>query len=367
MKKTRLELLDISRGIFLFGILVDHLRNFPSIFLFLTGGAYLWVSFAAGFFVISGFIYGYKNSLQEISFGSLVKHAWSRAAKLYFWGIALTLLFTVWGNYLPVEIRKMGLWEIETSNLFRLVVDTLTLKYIYGWADFLPYYSLYLLFSPFVLLGIKYLKTWPILLMSLIVWYFRGDNIYLAYQIVFFAGMALGLNHSYLVERLLKLSSHTRKVLLKLVIFLFIGSLVLCLISVFFIKNISNLGISLNSSIMYFIHKNNVLNLYFDKKLLGFGRLLLIPIWYGAFFIFMHKNINSFKNFIGEALRDWGKNSLFVYILHSIIVFASPYLIFKIGLNGFWDYTLYVGLVLLLVNYVVKIKSRFWPYKTIFD
>jgi uncharacterized membrane protein len=66
-KSTRLTVVDVLRGYFLFAIVINHIRLFPNLFVFITGGTSLWLSFASGFFFISGFILSYLYRLKETS------------------------------------------------------------------------------------------------------------------------------------------------------------------------------------------------------------------------------------------------------------------------------------------------------------
>ncbi len=179
--KDRILSLDLLRGYFLCVIIVDHLARFPNLFDIVTGRGQLWVSAAEGFFLISGILIGVlKPKAQKL---------YSRAVRLYLCSIGLTLLFTAWGYWLPSDNIIAGIW---TGDSLSLVLNTLSLRYVYGWADFLPYYVIFLLVSP---LAIKIITKYGAVLLltaSFGVWLIRGQNIYMAWQLIFISGLMGG-------------------------------------------------------------------------------------------------------------------------------------------------------------------------------
>lgn len=363
--------IDVLRGIFLFAIVVNHLQLFPNIFVFFTGGTALWVSFASGFFAVSGLVFAYIYKSYQSSFTSLIKKSWGRALKLYLWTISLTTFFTLWSNTGPKIFEKNALWEITSQNWKDLLLNTLTFKYVYGWHDFLPYYVLFLLFAPFVLLGFKKLGTKIMLVFSLFVWLLRGTNTYLAQQIIFIGGMALGFNYHYLEDRYSSLNKKKKMLIIRFFYFSFITTLVACLLSVFLFKDVlmylKMFGYISSSTQEFLLSKNSVLNLYFDKGLLNAGRLILAPIWHGALFIFVSKHLDDFANIFGGLFPRWGKNSLFVYLIHSIVVFAFPAVVVLFGQRDFIANTVLTALAIIAVNFIVDKKIRLYKNKTIFD
>ena len=371
MRQPRLVVIDVLRGFFLFAIIVDHIRLFPNILMFLTGGTYLWVSFDSGFFIVSGFIFAYLNNDVQKPFFPIVKKAWSRSIKLFLWSIFLTILFTLWGNLIPFTLAKGGLWEIQGNNWVGMLVKTMSFKYVYGWHDFLPYYSIFMLFAPLVILGLRRFKTWLVLGFSFLIWCLRGTNVYMAQQIIFVTGMVLGYNYGNLKKFYLKLNENKKIFLHRIFVYGFVVSFAICLLSTFFLKDIllclTNLG-SISQGLQIFILKKNaILNLLFDKNTLGIGRLLLIPIWLGALYIFFCKNIEVIRRLFGGVLEYWGRNSLAVYIFHAVVVYSVPMIAASIALNGFISDSITTALLLVLIDVLIVIKVRTLPKKTIFD
>jgi hypothetical protein len=281
----RILALDLLRGYFLCVIIIDHLFRIPNIFEVFTGRGQLWVSAAEGFFIISGLLIGNLYGPRVLTdFISVLQKTWKRAARLWFYSVTLTLLFTIWGSQLPAGLIKSGLWP--GGSLTKLLTDTLTFRYVYGWTDFLPYYAVFMLVAPFALYLAKKTHVLVLVAFSLTVWYFRGSNFYLAWQSLFILGLVIGLNLSKFESTVTKFSS--------------------AFTTIFVITA----GLS-----VYFVFVRHIAFSVFDKDTLEPGRLLLSLIWFAAAFSFFRLRSGF------SLLNLFGQNSLFVYILHALILF----------------------------------------------
>src|SRR5436190_2858566 len=109
----------------MFAIIVNHIRFFPNAFVLITGGTFLWVSFAEAFFAIAGFVFAYSNKRKNNPFIQTVKKAWSRMFGLYLWSFFLTILFTLLGNLLPKGQVQNGLWVLNENNWVELLTKAL--------------------------------------------------------------------------------------------------------------------------------------------------------------------------------------------------------------------------------------------------
>lgn len=331
--KARMDVFDLLRGFYIFGIIVNHVALFPNIFMYFTGATKLWVSFAEGFFIISGFFIGflYKEKIRS-HFWLTTKKIVYRSFRLYLWTVYLTLLFTYWGNFMPAGLVKESLWIVNPDNILELIFKTLTFQYQYGWANILPYYSVYLLITPIVL----YLLTKRMLLLvvfsSFFVWLFRGQNTYLAIQTMFFGGLFVGFYSEYIRNFWSKLGKKKQGLVRFFVVSSFVFTLIFCLFSVFYFPKIAYL--LLNPE--FWLHKNKVLNWYFDKQTMGIGRLLLSPAWHlSLFFIFSYYK-KQITRYFGLLLFSFGQNSLFAYMLHAFVIYPIPFIVWTYNLGGFW-------------------------------
>ena len=61
----------------------------------------------------------------------------------------------------------------------------------------------------------------------------------------------------------------------------------------------------------------------FDKTSLGVGRVIIFYVWFFALYFMVKRFAWIYeKNRIGRALTMLGQNSLYVYIVHSLLVFS---------------------------------------------
>lgn len=312
--------LDLLRGYFLLVIFSDHIYRIPSFFDAFTGRGLLWVSAAEGFFLISGLLVG------KLQFSA--KKLLKRAVKLYFLAIGLTVLFTIWGQYLPLDKIKTGLWAGDSPGDF--IFQVLTFKYIYGWADFLNYYAVFLFVSPLILFTLKKRKWWIVAVSSFLVWvFFRNVSQFFSWQILFFAGMIAGFYFD-------KAESLVKR---------FQG-----------IINFITVITIITSARLVFGNLPDPFLFWFDKNTVGLGRLLLALIWFAAFYLFLRKHEEKINRLSSGVLQVLGKNSLLVYTLQSLIIFPlDSWIVYKHNylLNSF-----FIAVLIFLLYLVTKKFSR---------
>ena len=291
--RPRIPALDLLRGYFLVVIFTDHLFRFPNIFEFISGRGQLWVSAAEGFFLISGLLVGYIY-WPKISqnFKAVFFKLWRRAGQLYLVSVFLTLFFTLWGTYLPPNQIKSGLWA--GGNLANLLYKTATFQYVYGWADFLVFYTVFMLAAPLALGIIKKFNVWTLLIISLGIWYlFRLVNYFSGWQLIFMVGLAAGCYLPALEKKLRR--------------------------NIFILSGITILTLGLS---VYILATNNTANaIWFDKTTVGPGRVVLAIIWFSTFYIFARTQEEKINNLSWGVLTTLGQNSLLTYSLESVLLF----------------------------------------------
>lgn len=359
----RFDLLDVMRGIFVACIIVNHLDLYPNFFLLFTGRSRLWGSFAEGFFIISGFLIGYiyRNKWREnpkIQSKKILK----RSLKLFLWSILLTLLFTFVGNLMPFEFAKSGLWQISDHNILELLWKTISLQYVYGWADFLSYYAIYLALTPaFLYLVVKHGLLLPATI-SIAVWLYRYDNPYMGVQAMFVMGLVVGFKYDYVQATIKKINPKIISIVSTLILLFFWSTLLLSIVSVFkmniLVSWLRNWGVS-EELIGFILKKNAILNLYFYKRTIGLGRLFLSPIWFLAILKMGSDNLKFLARVFGEIFKKFGHSTLKVYILHSLIIFPIPWLCAVFNLNGFIANTTITLLVLAIIYYINEWTKNF--------
>ncbi|CAN5288306.1 hypothetical protein BH10PAT1_BH10PAT1_6010 [soil metagenome] len=293
--------LDIMRGYFLAVIIIDHIGRFPNPFEILTGEGKLWVSAAEGFFIISGLLVGllYAKKFKENP-KKVFKKLWTRALVLYLCSVGLTLVFTLWGRTMPPQYVKYGI--DNTSNFIDLIKNTLLFKYTFGWADFLPYYVIFLLFSPFVIFLVNKINWKFVIAISLIAWCFRSSSPFLAWQAVFMTGLVVGSKFESLESGFNNLKQNKKIWITRILTTI---TVVTIGISVYFV----------------FINKINVLNNIFDKDTQGIGRIILAWIWFPTMYLLIRQNEKFIDKYTKGFFKTLGQNSLKVYLIHSILLF----------------------------------------------
>lgn len=361
--KERILTLDLLRGYFLLVIIIDHLFRFPSLFELFTGRGQLWVSAAEGFFIISGLLVGYiyKTKIITNPRDVFIK-LWKRAGKLYLLSIGLTTLFTLWGWILNSPGVKLGIWSFgESFGL--MVLKTVTLQYVYGWADFLPFYAVFMVFAPLCLWLIAKKNTLAVLVISAIIWVCRGGNFYLAWQTLFVAGIMVGFYFSRLDNFFTNLRLVTKKVL---TVTLFGSSIVTLMISVFFVFGIWTIFRAswvtfLPEAVINFLTAAKdfyypIQTPWFDKVTLPPIRLFLSGLWFTGLLVLFRRHEQFLASLFGGLLLKFGQNSLLVYVVHGFLLFPS--FIFLPGNTGFFGNTIIDAGIIGVVYGIVIWRTR---------
>ncbi|MDQ5913893.1 MAG: hypothetical protein QG623_512 [Patescibacteria group bacterium] len=349
---------DLMRGYFLFVIIIDHLLRFFGFWEIFTGRGAQWVSAAEGFFFLSGIMIGIVRGRRMIrtSLIDVAKKCWRQAVTLYIWGIGLSLLFSA------LAIILMGNAGVKQpvfigSNT-ELIVQTLSLSFNYGWADFLIYYAVYLFSTPLAIWLLRN-KLWhSVLLISLIVW-MQTTTIMGSWQILFFSGLVVGFYKDQIEDYFLELNNVWKKSFSSAIYAL---SAVTLLASVYFTTIAEEygkvgsgnklLGANLESSREYAVES---LRVTFDRASLAPLRLLLFYLWFAALYLLFRKYQAWMTKRLGWILLTFGQNSLYVYIVHALLIFALN-LIVPIGQHWVINVLINTGFVLLVW---LMVRSRF--------
>jgi hypothetical protein len=334
--KQRIASFDLIRGYFIFMILIDHLRRFFGVYEIFTGRGAQWASAAEGFFFVSGIMLGMVRGRKMVNqkFNLVLEKCWSRALKLYFWAIGLSFGFSALAK---IFVNNPGLKDIEKvypDNL-SLVKDTLLLKFNYGWADFLGFYAIFLLIAPLAIWMLRK-KLWHILLgLSLVVWILgtgmKSDLIVVqSWQILFFGGMIIGFYRKEIEAWISRLQPKVKLCLTKVIYSL---SALTLIASVYFttiakeyskssqfLTNLLNLDWANN-----FWHQN--LEKLFLKSTLPPLRLLVFLLWFSALYMLVNKFELKIKKWLGWLLIEFGQSSLYVYIMHAVLLFGLDLII----------------------------------------
>jgi len=328
-KSTRILTFDLLRGYFLVSIILNHLSWYPNGLDWVAMRGSLLVSAAEGFFLISGIILGIVRgrALLDKPFkkaaGLLVK----RGIHLYIVSIILMLAFTLigWWFFMDNPGLKAGIRPID-QPLNEVIFGALTFNYIYGWADYLRLYSIFIILSPIALWLLRK-KLWYVLLAACsVVWLLfpaPGTSemtnellMPIAWQLIFFGGFTIGFHWKDITAFWNKIALKWRKGIIATVATVAITTIIL---SMALAVSDSLSGAIGDSARMIAAH----LQPHFIKESLPIPRLILFMIWFWfGFWVF-----TKFQPFIvkwaGWILLPFGNNSLYVYIIHAFIIFFA--------------------------------------------
>lgn len=360
----RLVSFDLLRGFFIFVIVIDHLQRWPGIFDWLTGQGRLWVSAAEGFILISGImiglIRGYKDS--SLPLKTVAKKIWTRAFILYIWSIITsTLIFAMtilWkAEYTPFPPGTDSINNPE--NFIGAVTQFINLSAVFGWANFLVLYAVFLAFSPLAILLLRRGQWLVLLCTSLFIWFIGlgKENMFLSWQLLFFGGAIAGY---YYHELNIKWSTIKKRRTIKK-IFIYLASVLIAIsAAITFGWRFIESSISPISK-ADFLQFRLYLDPFFDKIELHPPRLLVtVIVFIGLFFIFTSYQKEIYK-FFGWILLPFGRHSLFVYILQSIVVVIVAG-IFPKTANTITNFFITIGTILFL--WILTTKAK-WLHKII--
>lgn len=332
----RIVAFDILRGLMLAIMLVDHIELYPSLFDLFSGRGRLFVSAAEGFFFLSGLLVGmvYKRRISR-GMKFITQKMWIRAAELYVLAAITTLGYSLWSVTAGNTGIKYGL--PNPVDWVHLIQQTLLLRFGFGWADFLMRFSILMFIAPAAFYLLKR-GWWKLLLvLSIGVWFFRDQNFTAAWQLLFLGGMIVGFYWFQLRERYLALSRKTQTVLKRSILVSAGTTFALSWLGVYLLSYLNERPDSVSWSVSTFVGHVNVVNegvwKYAEKWTLGPLRVVLFFLWISALFYLVQRYQTVISRVSHGVFELLGRNSLYVYLLHSLIVFSfRMYIPFKFTL-----------------------------------
>jgi hypothetical protein len=355
---SRIVTLDLMRGYFLIVILLNHLHYYPSGLEWITGQSYLYASTAEGFFLISGIVLGIVRGakLLDKPFKVARDLLLRRSLQLYITYIILLLFFTIvgwfflndpglkFGDYLPQGSVLSFLWQV------------LTFQYVYGWADYLRMYALFILLSPLALWLLRRGQWYIVLVASFIIWCLYPFSPWpagelsepVSWQLIFFSGFVIGFHFNHITGWWQRLSATLKKYL---VITIWTIAFVTVTINVLIVfgDNLPVIGHAL-------AHYDDVYSAYFNKDRLPLVRLALFTVWFLALAFLFQKFEPWLKKWLGWLLLAFGTNSLYTYTIQAFVVFFLMLVMTKE--SSFWLINLLVSLFAIGVVYLC-VRTKF--------
>jgi hypothetical protein len=340
-QSSRIIALDILRGYFITVIASVHLAYYPSLLGLFDGRGQLWVSEAEGFFFISGLITGIIRHRDLVRHGmrKASEKLFKRGGKLYLASIVLTLLYTAIGRLTTsagLQGAKGGL--DTTSSWVTVVYKSLTLQYGYGWTDFLMYYAAFMVIAPVFLWLLSKGKWWIVVGISLAAWYARWSgehgqlDAFIQWQAYFYLGMVIGYHWHQIQSYFGRLGQVTRKNIKRLSVGLAVAVYTLSVIFVFTPEYFEGKDLpsgwlgSIVRPIITFSQNYIYSRLLVDGRIGLLRPLVWLTVFAGLYFLVRHYE-NAILRTIGRILVPLGQNSLYVYIIESLFLFAIPYVL----------------------------------------
>jgi hypothetical protein len=356
---SRIATFDLLRGYFLIVILCNHLNLYPNIFGPISGEGILYVSSAEGFFLISGIVLGIVRGQKLVHrpFREAANKLLKRALQLYIASIILTILFTCAAWILSgVEGVKYGAFE-PRGDVLGLIWNTITYQYMYGWADFLRHYALFILASPVAIWLLRKGQWAAVLVASAAVWYmfpFSTASGYMSqpisWQFIFFAGLIIGFHWEHIARWWRTFKPATRQTLGACVSVIFLLTAALSATLVFGHYFAAPLGDALTT-----IHHQ--IEWMFEKDRLPIPRLLLGAVWFWGLFWLTRRFEGWVVKHLGWILLPFGENSLYVYTIQACVIFATHIILATFNVSrGFIIDSLITAFALALVYLAVRRK-----------
>lgn len=317
VNRERILAFDLLRGTFLLVIITTHIAWEPSIFTFVGGGSTLFASAAEGFFAISGILVGYlygPRILQKTK--DVFKKIWKRAALLWFLATFFTFFFTAWGVLTPDSQTYLTLYDREP---WRFLLNTFTLRYSFGWAEFLNRYAMFMLFAPFAVYLIAKGRAWIVAVISFLVWFFLRETAHFlpfsAWQIIFFYAIIVGYYLPHIEEFFRSFKKQTQRKIFRGICMTAFATYAFS-ISVMLAAPL-NLGQD-----TWVIQFHNSIYPYFDKAHLAPARIAFGVLWFVALYMIYRYYEKQISDKTHGFLEVLGRQSLFVYCFHAVVLFA---------------------------------------------
>lgn len=369
-KSSRIIALDLLRGYFLISIILNHLQWYPNGLDWVAARGSLFVTAAEGFFFISGILLGIirGRKLLDKPFRVAATLMLNRGVQLYITSIVLMLLFTFIGwFFIGNPGLKPGIRPPD-QPLYEILLGAFSLQYLYGWADFLRLYAIFIIMAPLALWLLRKGKWYILIAGSIGLWALfplaytsttRSAELLmpLSWQLIFFIGLTIGFYWPVIQKWWDNLSKKMRLSILAPILTVAVVTIIANVI----LAVSTNFGASGTAAANFY---NTMLSGAFNKDSLTPLRILLFGTWFtlGLFIVMRYEK--QIIKWAGWILLPFGKNSLYVYTLHAILLFFAHLIIppdsssnLLVNLIGS---LLILGLILLAVNkrFLFKIIPR---------
>lgn len=369
-KKPRILTFDLLRGYLIVSIILNHLQWYPNGFDLLAMRGSLLVSTAEGFFFLSGLVLGIVRGRKLLArpFRMAASLLLKRGTLLYVTSVTLAFLFTLvgWWFFMDNPGLKPGIRPPD-EPVGDVIFGIMSLNYLYGWADFLRLYTVFIIAAPFALWLMRKGLWYVVFAVSVGVWALfpwalehgpRDSEILmlLSWQLVFFGGFIIGFYWEKLSDFWSKLRPNVRR------------SIPYPVLSVAALTLLANIAFAVGQHYGLLTPAlsdwYSSIQPYFNKHQLPVARLALFLLWFVLGFYVVQRFEAPIKKYAGWILLPFGQNSLYVYIVHAVLLFFAhqimpPDTSINI-LTGFLGATLILSITFLAVKkeFLFKIIPR---------
>ncbi|HET7827634.1 MAG TPA: OpgC domain-containing protein, partial [Candidatus Saccharimonadales bacterium] len=235
-----------------------------------------------------------------------------------------------------------------------------------GWADFLVRFAILMFFAPLVFYVIAKGKWWLALAGIWIAWAFRGQGFTLAWQLIFNLGILIGYYWQPLQGRYKQLSASRQKLIKRSFLIAGVVSLAASYASVYLLTLLyylwgkGHLSPAWQHVAWTWSWINHDIWTAADKWTMGPLRIVLFFVWFAVLFSLFRRYEKQMVRVSHGVLEALGRNSLFVYSAHSVIVFVLK-MYFIPPKTNLWQNFLITGAGLLLLILITKLYVRYRP------
>ena len=329
-KIPRIVTFDLMRGFFLIAIIINHLALFPNMLDWWGMRGYLLVTTAEGFFLLSGVILGIVRGAKFIDtpLKEVTKIILRRAWQLYITHIVLVVGLTLIAWYVYAGNPSIKFGVMESHSWLQLIWQTVSLQYIYGWADYLRFYAIFIALSPLAFWLLRNGKWYIVLIASYLVWFlFPIDFRALDWEVVellqpvpwqalFFTGVVIGFHWPDISQWCTAHKKVLTRYVVPPIVVLAIGLLAWNVVAVFAKEFVDANWAQQASYDAWSLRMNE-----FHKEQLPLARFALFMLWFWVAFLIVQRFEKPIVTYAGWLLIPFGTNSLYVYTLHAIIIF----------------------------------------------
>lgn len=362
-KPARIIALDLLRGYFLVSIILNHLQWYPNGLDWIAVRGSSFVTAAEGFFLISGILLGIVRGRKMLDkpFRMPAILMLNRGVKLYITSIILMLLFTFVGwLFLDNVGLKAGIRPID-QPINEILFGAFSLQYLYGWADFLRLYAIFIIMGPFALWLLRKGKWYILMAGSIGLWalyplaldytnHTAELLMPISWQLIFFAGLTIGFHWSNIQGWWEALSKKTQIAVLAPILTI----AVVTIIANISLALVANFGTADNMAAEFY---NSMLRTVFNKEALTPLRILLFASWFILGLVIVMRYEKRIIKWFGWILIPFGKNSLYVYILHAIILFFAH--LIMAPENSHNIFVNFIGAIIIIGLILLAVKKRF--------